>query len=315
MCTAITYTASDHYFGRNLDYEHSFGEEIVITPRNFPLPFRHMKTLNSHFALIGMAVVSENFPLYFDATNEKGLSMAGLLFSENAFYRPLNNECDNIPSFEFIPWILSQCETVADAKALIEKINITDDIFSPEFPSSPLHWIIADKKECIVVESLREGIFVYDNPVGVLTNNPPFPFQMFNLNNYMSLSNNPPKNTFSEKINLSQYSRGMGAIGLPGDVSSASRFVRASFTKLNSVSENDEKSAVAQFFHILGGVRQIRGLVSLENGLYEITQYSSCVNTDKGIYYYTTYDNLSINSVSLYSTDLERNSLTICPLG
>ena len=314
MCTAITYSASDHYFGRNLDYEHSFGEKIVITPRNFPFPFRHMKTINTHFALIGMAVVSENFPLYFDATNEKGLSMAGLLFSENAFYRPLNKECDNIPSFEFIPWILSQCENVADAKKLIEKINITDDIFSSEFPPSPLHWIIADRKESITVEALREGIFVHNNPVGVLTNNPPFPFQMFNLNNYMSLSNNPPENTFSEKINLSPYSRGMGAMGLPGDVSSASRFVRASFTKLNSVSEKDEKSCVNQFFHILGSVRQIRGLTLLENGLYEITQYSSCINTDKGLYYYTTYDNLSINCVNLYSTDLDESTLTVYPL-
>ncbi len=314
MCTAITYTASDHYFGRNLDYEHSFGEEIVITPRNFPLPFRHMKTINTHFALIGMAVVSEGYPLYFDATNEKGLSMAGLLFSGNAFYRPLKDGCDNIPSFEFIPWVLSQCENVADAKKLIEKINITDDIFSTALPPSPLHWIIADKKESITVEALREGIFVYDNPIGILTNNPPFPFQMFNLNNYMSLSANPPQNTFSEKINLAPYSRGMGAMGLPGDVSSASRFVRASFTKLNSVSENDEKSAVAQFFHILGSVRQIRGLTRIENGLYEITQYSSCVNIDKGIYYYTTYDNLSINCVNLYSTDLDGTSLTVCPL-
>ena len=314
MCTAITYSASDHYFGRNLDYEHSFGEKIVITPRNFPFPFRHMKTINTHFALIGMAVVSENFPLYFDATNEKGLSMAGLLFSETAFYRPLNKECDNIPSFEFIPWVLSQCENVADAKKLIEKINITDDIFSSEFPPSPLHWIIADRKESITVEALREGIFVHNNPVGVLTNNPPFPFQMFNLTNYMSLSNNPPENTFSEKINLSPYSRGMGAMGLPGDVSSASRFVRASFTKLNSVSEKDEKSCVNQFFHILGSVRQIRGLTRLENGLYEITQYSSCVNTDKGLYYYTTYDNLSINCVNLYSTDLDESTLTVCTL-
>ena len=314
MCTAITYSASSHYFGRNLDYEHSFGEKIVITPRIFPLPFRHMKTINTHFALIGMAVVSEGYPLYFDATNEKGLSMAGLLFSENAFYRPLNKECDNIPSFEFIPWVLSQCENVADAKKLIKKINITDDVFSPELPSSPLHWIIADRKESIVIEALREGIFVHNNPVGVLTNNPPFPFQMFNLNNYMSLSATPPQNTFSGKINLAPYSRGMGAMGLPGDVSSASRFVRASFTKLNSVSENDEKSAVAQFFHILGSTRQIRGLTRLENGLYEITQYSSCVNTDKGIYYYTTYDNLSINAISLYSTDLDKNTLTVCPL-
>ena len=72
MCTAVTYKTKDHYFGRNLDLEGSFGETVTVTPRNFPLPFRKMGMLETHYAMIGMAHIAEGYPLYYDATNEKG---------------------------------------------------------------------------------------------------------------------------------------------------------------------------------------------------------------------------------------------------
>lgn len=309
MCTAITYSGSDHYFGRNLDYEHSFEEKVIITSRNFPFSLRHAKDIPSHYALIGMGIVSNSFPLYFDATNEKGLSMAGLLFPHFSCYHTPRNDKENIASFELIPYVLSQCESVFEAKKLLENVNVTDDNFSDEFPPSPLHWIIADKGGCITVESVKEGFFIYDNPTGVLTNSPPFPVQMLNLSNYMGLSPFSPENNFSSKLRLLPYSRGMGAMGLPGDLSSASRFVRASFTKLNSPCEESEQECVNQFFHILGGVYQTRGCVSTKDGQLEVTQYSSCVNTDKGIYYYTTYDNSSLNAVCLFDKNLDEAML------
>ena len=78
MCTAISYKTSDHYFGRNLDWEFSFGEKITITPRNFKLRFKNQPDVKNHYAIIGMALTENNYPLYFDATNEHGLSIAGL---------------------------------------------------------------------------------------------------------------------------------------------------------------------------------------------------------------------------------------------
>lgn len=314
MCTAITYLTNNHYFGRNLDFEHSFGEEIVITPRNYPFSFRKLKSVTHHYAIIGMGIVSDNFPLYFDATNEVGLSMAGLLFSGYAHYHEIKHSYDNAASFELIVWVLSQCKSILQAKELLEKANVADIDFSTEYPSTPLHWIISDKTGSITVESVKEGLLIYDNPAGVLTNNPPFPLQMFNLNNYMSLSPQPPENTFSEKLELSVYSRGMGALGLPGDLSSASRFVRAAFTRLNSFSEENEQSSVSQFFHILSSVYQTRGSVRTEENLPEITLYSSCTNTDKGIYYYTTYDNTGINAVNMHSQNLDSDKLCTFPL-
>lgn len=97
------------------------------------------------------------------------------------------------------------------------------------------------------MESTADGLHVYDNPVGVLTNNPPFPMQMFSLNNYLHLSPKQPANTFSNQLDLSTYSRGMGGLGLPGDLSSASRFARVAFVKQNSISGNSETESVSQF--------------------------------------------------------------------
>ena len=309
MCTAITYKTKDHYFGRNLDLEYSYMETVTITPRNYPFKFRQAKIVDKHYAIIGMAYVASDYPLYYDAINEKGLGMAGLNFPNNAFYHEDKKDKDNIAPFEFIPWILSQCATIDEAKLLLNKINIANINFSDELPASPLHWIIADKNNSITVESVKDGLKIYDNPVGVLTNNPTFDMHMFNLNNYMNLSIEPPVNNFSKKLNFDTYSRGMGALGLPGDLSSASRFVKATFTKMNSLSGVRESESISQFFHILTSVEQQRGCVHMGEDKYEITIYSSCCNMDKGIYYYTTYENSQITGVDMHKENLDNEKL------
>ena len=314
MCTAATYKTKDFYFGRTLDYEFSYGDEITITPRNFEFNFREKMSIKTHYAIIGMAYVTNNYPLYYDAINEKGLGIAGLNFVGNAKYKEKVDGKDNIAQFELIPWILSQCASVEEARVLIEKINILNVSFSNDLPVAELHWIIADSKEAITVEAVEEGIKIYENPVGVLTNNPPFDKQMFALNNYMYLSPKSPENKFSKDLNLVTYSRGMGAIGLPGDLSSQSRFIRVAYTKMNSISKEDEKESVSQFFHILNSVDQQRGCCDLGDGKFEITIYTSCCNTNKGIYYYTTYDNHQINAVDMHKENLDRNDLIRFPL-
>lgn len=309
MCTAATYKTNDFYFGRTLDYEFSYGDEIAITPRNYPINFRGAGTLNKHYAIIGMAHIADGFPLYYDAINEKGLGMAGLNFVGNAVYCEEKSGKDNIAQFEFILWILSKCSSVDEAKELLKNINITNTQFSKDLPCAQLHWIIADKSGAITVESVKDGLKIYDNPAGVLTNNPPFDEQMFNLNNYMNLSPKNPKNSFCEALPLKAYSRGMGALGLPGDLSSQSRFVRVAFTKLNSISGSSEEESVSQFFHILGSVDQQRGCCEVENGKYEITIYTCCCNADRGIYYYTTYDNHQISAVDMHRENLDSSDV------
>ncbi|MFC2663099.1 MAG: choloylglycine hydrolase, partial [Eubacterium sp.] len=285
MCTAATYTGKDHYFGRNLDLEFSYNEQVTVMPRNFPLKFRHADELDEHFAMIGMAYVVDGYPLYYDATNECGLSMAGLNFPGNADYKPLDPDTENdgivnITPFEFIPWILGQCSDLFDVRAFLDRINLLNENFSEQLPLSPLHWMISDQKGSIVVECVKDGLKVYDNPVGVMTNNPTFDYQLFNLNNYMQVSKEPSRNSFAEGLNLDQYSRGMGGIGIPGDLSSASRFVKVAFTKMNSLPSDTESGSISQFFHILGSVDQQKGCVHLGGDKYEYTIYSSCCNMD-----------------------------------
>ena len=256
-----------------------------------------------------MAHVLGDYPLYYDAVNEKGLGMAGLNFVGNAVYQELSEEKENVAQYEFIPWILRQCATVQEAKDCLNHMNLVGTPFHESLPTAQLHWIIADANEAITVECMADGLHVYDNPAGVLTNNPPFPQQMFQLNQYMHLSPKQPENHFSDKLKLQAYSRGMGALGLPGDLSSTSRFVRVAFTKMNSISGNSENESVSQFFHILNSVDQQRGCCEVVEGKYEITLYTSCCNLNKGIYYYTTYENHQISAVDMHAEKLDAAEL------
>lgn len=314
MCTAITYRTNDHYFGRNLDLEYGYHETVTVTPRNYPFRFHMVPDLEHHYAMIGMATVVDSYPLYYEATNEKGLSMAGLNFPRNATYLSADPNANNVSPFEFIPWILGQCTDVDEARVKLERLRLVDIPFSEQLPLSPLHWIISDRDHSIVVEPMADGIKIYDDPIGVLTNEPPFDFHLYHLANFMNVSIDPATDRFSQHFAMKPYSNGMGGIGLPGDFSSSSRFVRATFVKLNSVSASSEEESISQFFHILSSVAMPRGCVRMRDDEYEITRYSCCCNTDRGIYYYTTYENSQITGIDMRQEDLDSHAPISYPL-
>ncbi len=315
MCTALSLTAGDRYFGRNLDLDRSYGEEICAMPRNFPLEFRKTRALSSHYAIMGMATIVGGIPLFYDAANEHGLSMAGLNFPHNAYYAPIKDNCDNIAPFELIPWILGQCKNISEAKELLSKINIADIAFSEKLPPSPLHWMISDRETDITLEAMKDGLHIYENPYGVLTNNPPFPYQIKNLENYKNLRNdNKDIKRQDYEHEYSAYCQGLGAVGLPGDVSSMSRFVRIVFGKENSPKERDELLAVGQFFHLLTSVSMLKGICKTDEGTLDITGYTACMNTTRGLYYYTTYENRRISCVDMHKTDLNCENISRFPL-
>ena len=309
MCTALTYHTKDHYFGRNLDLEYSYEETVTITPRNYEFRFRKAGTLQTHYAMIGMAYVQESYPLYYEATNEKGLSMAGLNFPGYAEYKEEKEGMDNITPYEFIPWILGQCADLDEAKDLLNRLNLMNTSFSPSLPLSPLHWMISDREKSITVECTKTGLQIYDNLPGVLTNNPEFEYHQNNLTNYTRLTPWQPEVCFAGTIPVSLFSRGMGAVGLPGDWSSPSRFVRAAYVKSYARSGESESESVNQFFHMLSAVAHPRGCVEVTEGKYQITVYSCCCNVDKGIYYYTTYENRQIVGVDMYQENLDGTDL------
>ncbi len=304
MCTAISW---GKYFGRNLDLERGYNERVVITPRNYSFKMRCGDDLTNHYAIIGMAAVAQEYPLYFDAMNEKGLCMAGLNFPNNAFYHPLCEEKENITPFEFIPYVLCQCSTVKEAEKLLLNINLVNINFSRDLPLSPLHWMISDNERSLTVESVKDGLMVYENRVEVLTNNPPFLKQIENFEKYNKiLSAKIPQNDGSEN-----YSLGLDAVGLPGDFSSQSRFVKAAIVKHRSPENLVGKAAVNHFFHILSSVAMPKGCVLTPEGKNEYTRYTCCCDREKMEYYYTTYDNRQPIKLSFCNCELESEKIYV----
>jgi len=300
MCTAIIHFPQDHYFGRNLDLEYHYNEEVIIAPNSFRIPLRKEDSLEEHYAIIGIGTVLDGFPLYYDAMNEKGLCIAGLNFSGNAHYGHTVIGKTNITPFELIPWLLGNCADLKEARQLLQKLNLINICFREDIPLTPLHWMIADKSGSMVLEATKSGFNIMDNPVGVLTNNPPFETQLSILSNYCSLSNAEQVDRKFLEDGIKPYSKGLGAFGLPGDLSSSSRFVRAYFTRTNAAAYKDDDQNVTQFFHILNSVAMTEGCVITSEGL-EKTVYSACCNMEKGLYYYKTYENHSIHAISLDS--------------
>lgn len=270
--------------------------------------------MDNHLTIIGMAAVIDGYPLYFDGMNEAGLCAAGLNFPDNADYKPIASGKDNIAPFEVISWILAQCRTLSDARRLLEKMSIADIVFSDSLPLSRLHWMVSDKSGSIVIEQMSDGLHICENPVGVLTNNPPLDHQLQNLANYNQISPDQPSEAFAGKLPVKLYSRGMGGMGLPGDFSSVSRFVKAAFVKLTSPNDLSEEESVTQFFHILSSVEQVMGSVKVDCEKYVITRYSSCCDSKRGIYYYTTYSNSQIAAVDMHNTQLDGSELSVYPL-
>ena len=312
MCTAISYCSDKFYFGRTLDHDESYQEEVTVIPRHFSLP--HLKTPTDHYAIIGMAHIADGYPLLYDGFNEKGLAMAGLNFVGNAHYNNLEDHADCIPAYALISSILADCANIEEAKSVLNKNGITSKYYSKELPCPQLHWIIADKTGSITIESSADGLHIYNNPLGILTNNPPFPQQLLHLSNFMMLTEKIPENIFPGAPDLVAYSNGLGAIGLPGDWSSQSRFVRGAFIRGCAKKSFSDENSITQFFHILDSVAQIDGCCQLENGNYERTIYSSCCNCDDGIYYYTTYHNRQITAVDMYRCNLNAGQLFRYPL-
>ncbi len=296
MCTSIAMKTTDFYFGRNLDLHYPFGG-CVITPRNYAFPFE--KGDGKGYALIGTATVLDGYPLYAEAANEKGLAMAGLNFPKNAYYpSEAGKGKRGVSPFEFIPFLLRQCATVKEAERLLKTVDLIDKPFRADVPLTPLHWHIADKSGSLVVERAKQGFFVYKNPFGALTNAPSFPYHTQNYPLYRHLSAKPTKDRL-----------GLNAIGLLGDYSSPSRFVKAAWLLERTPKNLRGEQAIAHFFKLLAAVAPVKGSVKTKDGQEHFTQYACCINCLTGVYYRQNYDELSPRVFSLFDADLSATEL------
>lgn len=266
MCTAINQTQGYHLFGRTLDIHASYGEQVVLTPRNYPLPYAHLPTPDHALAMLGVAHVAHDFPLYYDAVNEAGLGMAALRFQDHAVYHTPKEGKQNLASFELMPYLLSQCQTMEDALQHLTHINITNHAFSSALPTTPLHWMLSDAHTSVVVESTQEGLQVYPNPTHVLTNAPPFPVQM-----------------------AGHYTR-----HLTFEMTSESRFDRGVFINTHTLPETQPDQAVERFFHVMATVALPKGCHRTPDGHPHYTVYTACGDPKTMTYHTTTYQDSAI---------------------
>lgn len=309
MCTAIRYQNNGHYFGRNLDLEYSYHEQVVITPRGRHFALRCGGEFTTQYALIGMATVISDYPLYYEAANEAGLAVAGLNLPGLAHYFAPEEGKKNITPFEFLPWLLGQAANLSEARTMLEDLNLVDISFAPSLPLSPIHFMISDRTGSLVVESVEDGLHIYENPFDVLTNNPPFDFQQWNMRQYSNLSAKNQPSRFGASYPLKDYGVGLGAFGLPGDATGPSRFVRAAFHLANSSCDDNTEHEVSQFFHLLDSVAMIKGSTLTNEGKNDFTLYSSCIDLDNGVFYYKTYDNSQLTAIRMDRVNLDGSDL------
>ena len=311
MCTAIH---KNHLFGRTLDLECSLGEAITLTPRRYPLPFLHKPSNPCHLAFLGCAHLENGRAFYYDGVNEAGLAVAALNFPLSAHYDATRRASNCLASYEVIPALLSECRTLKEAKTLLTEICVTDEVATTQYSATatPLHWMVATESGSLVAEPVREGLRVYENPTDVLTNEPPFPYHQRRLCDFLFLSPSSPTNQFAPHLDLSPYSRGMGAMGLPGDFSSSSRFIRAAYARAHLQWESGEEAE--SFFHLLDTVSQPKGLSLTEQGLPVYTVYAACMDLRSPSYSYTTYADRSIRCRTLSSEEAAGDRLLWEPM-
>lgn len=314
MCTGLALETKDglHLFGRNMDIEYSFNQSIIFIPRNFKCVNKsNKKELTTKYAVLGMGTIFDDYPTFADGMNEKGLGCAGLNFPVYVSYSKEDIEGKtNIPVYNFLLWVLANFSSVEEVKEALKNANIVDIPISENIPNTTLHWMISDiTGKSIVVEQTKEKLNVFDNNIGVLTNSPTFDWHVANLNQYVGLRYNQVPEFKLGDQSLTALGQGTGLVGLPGDFTPASRFVRVAFLRDAMIKNDKDSIDLIEFFHILNNVAMVRGSTRTIEEKSDLTQYTSCMCLEKGIYYYNTYENNQINAIDMNKENLDGNEI------
>lgn len=299
--------AGDFYFARSMDIEYKLVGSVTVTPQNYRFEFTNGEILKNHYAIIGMAVVKKGYPLYAEAANQAGLCMAALSFPDSARYSNSTHEKANFAPFELIPYVLCKCKNISEAKNKLKHATLVDLPFDEQTPNTPLHWIIADKNGAVVAEQTEQGLAIYDDPFGVLTNNPPFPFHTENVRAYRNLS--PEYDCSGVFSDLPPLGGGACTNGLPGDYSSPSRFIKAAFLRRVCKPKENTQDNSSHMLSLIGAVAPPKGAVLDQNGRPHYAVYSCCINADKGIYYLHKYESNDTEEFRLSQHDLTDSHL------
>ena len=301
MCTSIRFSdGTSLYLARNLDWTSGYGEQVVVTPTGYATKSPFGAVPRIEHAVIGMGIVEEDTPLYFDCGNDAGLAVAGLNFPGYAEYAKEPAEgATNVAAFEFPLWVASQFATVDEVEAALRDVVIVDKPINEKYPSSLLHWIIGDPTRAIVVESTSDGVQVFDDDVDVLANQPGFAWHHENLRNYLNTSPEFPEEIVLGRAHLGPFGSGSHMRGIPGDYYSTSRFVRAAYVHSHYPPKPSEEENVSRAFHTLQQVAMVDGSAAMGTGEFEKTIYTGLFSSRTNTYYWNTYEDPAIHSVAM----------------
>ncbi|GAA2857996.1 choloylglycine hydrolase family protein [Pediococcus damnosus] len=318
MCTSVMYqNAKGNWFlARTMDFSFELGGRPVVVPRNFH--FKSDADAEGFDTKLGFTGAGRDLNGYIlvDGVNEAGVGAATLYFDGLAKFAE-ETEADkiNLAPHEMINWILGNVTSVAGLKAKINDVNIVavaNDLFKMVVP---LHWIVADKTgACVVLEQDGDGMHVMDDPAKVMTNSPDFQWHLKNLNNYVQLKpTSHGEKTYGE-FKSDAYGLGSGALGLPGDYTSVSRFVRAAFIRENTEKADTTASSINALSHILNSVEIPKGVKADDEGGCDYSQYRGYMSLDEGAYYMQPYADQTITRVALTPAVLNADKPTEYPL-
>lgn len=305
MCTAMVMNTleGDSYFGRTMDFSYPLEPELYYVPKGY----EWNNVLNTHrircqYSFMGIG--QDISPIAFaDGVNEMGFGAAVLYFPGYAGYDTPDLQDPSVPSIaaiELTGFLLGLSASVEQAASILRTIRIVG-VEDPVTSSiAPLHWLIADQSgACMVVEKTAEGLNLMDNPIGVLSNSPDFQWHMTNLRNYMNVMPYQYQEIQWDSVKLTPFGQGAGAMGLPGDFTPPSRFVRTAYAKSHAAAPSGREDAVVTCLHIMEGVSIPRGNVVTMRGTDDYTQYTAFSSLSTGEYYFKTYNNSGITAVKM----------------
>lgn len=308
MCTSFTYQQKEgkNALARTMDFTFVLKPQAILMPRRYS--WVSQIDGSSHtgtYAFIGLGERREQC-LFADGVNEAGLSCATLYFPGFARYEKTSKKgCTNLAPHELVLWMLSNFGSVAELCEALRHLCIVDAPNTLLNRVLPLHWIVTDKTgDCIVIEPLKEGLSVQKNSVGVMTNSPDFSWHMTNIRNYIGLSYRQQKTRELGGSTFAPFGNGSGSVGLPGDHTPPSRFIRALFGKEAMLKESTEAAALTEIFHLLSSVIVPKGSVRTEDAP-DYTQYASAMFCSSSTYYFNTYNNMQLTKIDLFSENLD----------
>lgn len=319
-CTGIKLIANDGSLvhGRTLEFGVIIDISIAVIPKGYAFqgttPYGKGLSYKSKYGAVGCMCF--DYPALLDGLNEKGLAVGTFYFPTFASYAEITptNQSRALSPVEFPNWILTQFATVEEVKAALLGVVIAPTPTKGWGSApAPFHYIVFDKTgNCLVIEPLNGKLFTYENKLGTFTNSPTFDWHMTHLRNFLNLTPYNAKPMKLNGISLEPLGEGTGLVGLPGDFTPPSRFIRAALFSANAVPSANANDAIFQLFHILNQFDIPLGSVKSVNGNTTVNEETQmiCARDPQSLkYYFKSYNNQTINVVDLTRFDLAAKTI------